>query len=112
MLAHLNLLIWLDEMLYLAANVEELIELLKLVIKIFSCNEMNKNIRRCQLITSKVHLCGRMIYSNGLCFHHLPQESLIYMETATTVAALMTCIKYKLYSNLYSALFGAVRASS
>ncbi len=75
--SHLNLLIWLDDMLGYAEDADNLTETLKSVLAICREKGLKLNPRKCDLITTKVQFCGRVIDAKGFTFHtriHLRQH--------------------------------------
>ncbi len=88
----LNLLIWLDDMLGYAEDADTLIATLKSVFTICHEKGLKLNPRKCNLMATKVQLCGRMIDANGVTFHPRHYEALTSMEAPTTVGALMELV--------------------
>ncbi len=70
--SHLNLLIWLDDMLGYAEDANTLIATLKSVLTICREKGLKLNPRKCDLIATKVQFCGRMIDAKGVTFLHSP----------------------------------------
>ncbi len=74
--SHLNLLIWLENMLGYAEDADTLIATLKSVLTICREKGLKLNPRKCNLMATKVHFCGRMIDAKGVTFHPRPCEAL------------------------------------
>ncbi len=70
--SHLNLLIWLDDMLGNGKDADNLIETLKSVLAICHENGLKLNPRKGDLIATKVQFCGRMIDAKGVTFSPSP----------------------------------------
>ncbi len=90
--SHLNLVIWLNDMLGYAKDADTLIATLKSVLTICSEKVLKLNLRKCDLLATKVQFCGRMIDFKGLTFHPRHYEALTSMEAPTTVGALMELV--------------------
>ncbi len=87
--SHLNLLMWLDDMICYAEDADTLIATLKSVLTICREKSLKLNPRKCDLMATKVQFCGRMIDRQGVTFHPRHYEALTSMEVPTTVGALM-----------------------
>ncbi len=48
-----------------------------------------ENLRKCDLIDTKVHFCGRIIDAKAVTFHHGHYNALTSLEATATVGALM-----------------------
>ncbi len=64
--SHLNLLIWLDDMLGYAEDADTLITTLKSVLTICREKGLKLNPRKCDLMATKVQFCGRMTLKASL----------------------------------------------
>ncbi len=68
--SHLNLHIWLDDMLRYAEDADTLIATLTSVLTIRREKCLKLNPRKCDLMATKVHFCGRMIDAKGVTRHY------------------------------------------
>lgn len=89
---HLNLLIWLEDLLGSAQGADNLIETLKSVLAIRREKSSKLNLCKCDLIATKVEFCGRWINAKGVTVpvHHY--EAVMSMEAPTTAGALMELV--------------------
>ncbi len=76
LLSRLNLLIWVDETLSYAEDADPLIDTLKSVLTIYREKGLKLNPRKCDLMATKVHFCGRMMDAKGVTFHSRHYEAL------------------------------------
>ncbi len=90
--SHLNLLMWLDDMLVYAEDADTLIATFKSVLTICREKGLKLNPCKCDLMDPKVHFCGRIIDAEGVTFHPRHHEALTSMEAPTTVGALMELV--------------------
>ncbi len=90
--SHLNLLIWLDNMLGYAEDADTLIATLKSVLTICREKGLKLNPRKCDLIATKAQFCGRMIDAKGALSTLDSMRPPTSMEAPTTVRALMELV--------------------
>lgn len=89
---HLDLLIYLDDILGSAPNTQLLLERLRAVFTVCKEKGLKLNPKKCQLVTQEVQFCGRIINKDGVQFHPRQYEALINMQTPKTVGALMELV--------------------
>lgn len=92
MFGHLDLLIYLDDLLGHARTVDELLEKLRSVFEICNTKGLKLNPTKCDLVTYSVQFCGRIINKDGVKFHPRQYEALTSMVEPTTVGALMELV--------------------
>ncbi len=90
--SHLNLLIWLDDMLGCPEDADALIDVLKSLLAICRDKCLKLNPRKCNLNTKKLQFFCRMIGAKGVTFHPRKYEALTSTEAPTTVGALPAII--------------------
>ncbi len=74
--SHLDLLIWLDDMLGYAPDADRLVATLKAVLDICLEKGLKLNPLKCDLAAVHVPFCGRLIDSKGIKFHPRQYEAL------------------------------------
>lgn len=89
---HLDLLIYLDDLLGYAMDKQLLLEKLRSVFEVCKSKGLKLNPVKCQVITDEVHFCGRIINKRGVKFHPRQYEALTNMTAPTTVGALMELV--------------------
>lgn len=92
MFGHLDLLIYLDDLLGYAADTSTLLEKLRSVFEICRQRGLKLNPEKCQLLTDIVQFCGRIINKDGFKFHPRQYEALTNMQPPTTIGALMELV--------------------
>ena len=92
MFAHLDLLIYLDDLLGYAVDPTSLLEKLRLVFGVCRVRGLKLNPEKCQLITQEVQFCGRTINKNGIKFHPRQYDALTNMSTPRTIGALIELV--------------------
>ena len=92
MFSHLDLLIWLDDMLGYAKDAASLLATLKSVFEVCRQRRMKLNPVKCELVAQKVQFCGRLVDSKGVKFNPRHYEALTAMEAPRTVGALMELV--------------------
>lgn len=89
---HLELLIYLDDILGYASTVAELISKLRSVFCICRKRGLKLSPDKCNLVTEEVPFCGRIINKDGVRFCPRQYEALTSMQAPTTVGALMELV--------------------
>lgn len=89
---HLELLIYLDDILGYAKDAKELLEKLRSVFVV--CKEKNLKLspEKCELIAESVPFCGRIINKEGVRFHPRQYDALVNMQAPKTVGSLMELV--------------------
>ena len=89
---HLDLLIYLDDLLGYASDEKILLAKLRSVFEVCKEKGLKLNPSKCQLVTNEVQFCGRIINKKGTKFHPRQYEALTNMSMSTTVGALMELV--------------------
>lgn len=89
---HLDLLIYLDDLLGYATDANMLLQKLRAVFEICQEKGLKLNPAKCKLTTNEVQFCGRIINKHGVKFHPRQYEALTEMSPPTIVGALMELV--------------------
>ena len=89
---HLDLLIYLDDLLGFSTDTQSLMVKLRSVFEVCQDRGLKLNPTKCQLITNEVQFCGRIINKEGVKFHPRQYAALTNMSAPTTVGALMELV--------------------
>ncbi len=89
---HLELLIYLDDLLGYANDTSTLLDRLRAVFEVCKTSGLKLNPAKCQLVTNEVQFCGRTINKKGVKFNPRQYEALINMTAPTTVGGLMELV--------------------
>lgn len=92
MFGHLEMLIYIDDLLGYAADSSTLLEKLSLVFAVCTEKGLKLNPAKCKLATTEVQFCGRIINKHGVKFHPRQYEALTTMQAPTTIGALMELV--------------------
>lgn len=89
---HLDLLIWLDDILGYATTYTELLDKLESTLQICASKGLKLHPAKCELATKEVKFCGRLIDKNGVRFNPRNYAALVNMPKPVTVGALMELV--------------------
>ena len=92
MFGHLEILIYIDDLLGYANAPEELLKKLRSVFTVCREKGLKMSPNKCKLVTYEVQFCGRIINKNGIKFHPRQYEALTNMPPPATVSALMEMV--------------------
>lgn len=92
MFGHVDLLIYLDDLLGYAKDTFSLLKKLHAVFEVCRDRGLKLNPAKCNLITDEVQFCGRIINKKGVRFHPRQYEALTNMSAPTTIGALMELV--------------------
>ena len=90
---HLDLLIYLDDILVHARGPAELLQKLCETFLVCKKNGLELNSRKCKLATEEVQFCGRIINKNGAMFNQRQYEALVGMQAPTVFGSLVELVR-------------------
>ena len=89
---HLDILIYLDDLLGYASDEKILLAKLRSVFEVCKQRGLKLNPVKCQLVTKEVQFWGRTINQKSIKFHPRQYEALTNMSMPTTIGALMELV--------------------
>lgn len=89
MFGHINILIYIDDLLGYAKSPSDLLDKLPKTFAIYQKKGLKLQPKKCELLASEVQLCGRIISKKGIKFHPRQYEALTSMPLSTTVSTLV-----------------------
>ena len=89
---HLDLLIYIDDLLGCAKNPKDLLKKIRHVFTICHEKGLQMHPAKCEFVTFQVYFCGRIINKSGVKFNPRQYEALNNMSPPTTVGALVELV--------------------
>lgn len=92
MCGHLDLLIYLDDLLGYAAGTTNLLDRLSSFLAVCKEKGLKINPTKCKMVTNEVQFCGKIINKDVVKFHPGRYEALTNMQEPNTIGALMELV--------------------
>lgn len=89
---HLDLIIYLNDILESASNERLLLEKIRVVFDLRKENGLKLSPNKCKLVAKKVQFCGRNISAIGVKFYPRQYEAIVNIQAPTNVGALMELV--------------------